>query len=175
MRHLPTAIALSVAASFAAAEALGAQDVRDDVTETIDAFVEADEGMEEWFETAHAYAVLPNVGKGGFIVGAAHGTGQVFEGGDLIGELEMALVSVGLQIGGQSYSEVIFFQNEGALQRLIDGNLEFSSAVSAVIVTSGVAASANYSNGLAVFTRPKGGAMAEASLAGQKFEFTPYP
>jgi lipid-binding SYLF domain-containing protein len=153
---------------------VSAQEVRSDVTETIQTFRTGDAGMAAWFDDAYGYAVFPNVGKGGFIVGAGHGTGQVFQGGVLIGEAEMSMLSVGLQIGGQSYSEVIFFQNANVLQRLIDSQLEFGAGISAVVLASGASADASYRNGVAVFTRPKGGAMAEASIGGQKFDYTPY-
>ncbi|MFV1988782.1 MAG: YSC84-related protein [Gemmatimonadota bacterium] len=153
---------------------LRAQEVRDDVTETIETFRAGDSGMASWFNGAYGYAVFPNVGKGGFIVGAGHGTGQVFKGDELIGKAEISMLSVGLQIGGQSYSEVIFFENAEVLQRLIDSKLEFGAAVSAVALTSGASADASYRNGVAVFTRAKGGAMAEASMSGQKFDYTAY-
>jgi lipid-binding SYLF domain-containing protein len=130
--------------------------------------------MVQWFDDAYGYAVFPNVGKGGFIVGAGHGTGQVFKGGELIGEAEMSMLSVGLQIGGQSFSEVIFFQNAEGLQRLIESKLEFGADLSAIAVTTGASSSAAYRNGVAVFTRAKGGMMAEASIGGQKFDYTAY-
>ena len=151
-----------------------AQDVRDDVTETIETFKAADPGMASWFESAYGYAVFPNVGKGAFIVGGGHGTGQVFRQGQLIGKSDITMLSVGLQIGGQEFSEVIFFQNEATLNRLIDSSLEFGAGVSAVALASGVSADASYRNGVAVFTRTKGGVMAEVSLSGQKFDFVAY-
>ena len=170
--------AIAAAAAFIligfSAVATTAQEVRDDVTETIETFKAEDPGMADWFEKAHGYAVYPNVGKGGFIVGGGHGTGQVFRGGELIGESEISMLSVGLQVGGQEYSEVIFFQNAEALARLTSSRMEFGAGVSAVAVDRGVSADASYRNGIAVFTRTKGGAMAEASMSGQKFDYKPY-
>jgi hypothetical protein len=42
-----------------------------------------------------------------------------------------------------------------------------------VAVTAGASANAGYSDGVAVFTLTKGGLMYEATVAGQKFNFTP--
>lgn len=165
---------LAVLVTFLGAAPASGQEVREDVVETIETFRQADPGMASWFEDAYGYAVFPNVGKGAFIVGGGHGTGQVFRQGELIGKSDITMVSVGLQIGGQSFSEVIFFQNEETLNRLIDSSLEFGAGVSAVVLASGVSADASYRNGVAVFTRTKGGAMAEVSIGGQKFDFVAY-
>jgi lipid-binding SYLF domain-containing protein len=152
----------------------GAQEVREDVLRTIEEFKAADPGIAPWFNSAYGYAVFPNVGKGAFFVGGGHGTGQVFRQGELIGKSDVTMVSFGLQFGGQAFSEIIFFQNEETLNRLIDSSLEFGAGVSAVVLASGVSADASYRNGVAVFTRTKGGAMAEISIGGQKFDFVAF-
>ena len=174
MRTTPTTATLAALVAVLGAGGAAAQEVRGDVSETIATFKDASESMARWFAESHAYAVFPNVGKGGLIIGAGHGTGQVFKGSELIGEAEISMVSVGLQVGGQAFSEVVFFQNAESLARLTGGKLEFGAGVSAVAVESGASSDAAFRNGLAVFTRVKGGAMVEASVSGQKFEFTPY-
>ncbi|MDX1395251.1 MAG: lipid-binding SYLF domain-containing protein [Gemmatimonadota bacterium] len=166
--------ALAALAALAGTAGATAQEVREDVTETIETFKSANESMSRWFEDSHAYAVFPNVGKGGLIVGAGHGTGQVFRGGALIGEAEISMLSVGLQIGGQEFSEVVFFQNAEALGRLTGGKLEFGAGMSAIAVNEGASTGGAFRNGLAVFTRVKGGAMVEASVNGQKFDYKAY-
>jgi len=134
----------------------------------------ADPSLKKLFEGAEGYAVFPSVGKGGLIVGGAHDIGQVFEKGRLIGEAELVQVTVGLQIGGQSYAEIIFFETKDALARFKASGLEFSAQVSAVAAAEGVAENAKYEQGVAVFTLPKSGLMAEASVGGQKFNYIPY-
>lgn len=161
---------VALVAAFTAVPS-AAQEVRQDVHETIEAFKAADPGIAQWFNGAYGYAVFPNVGKGAFFIGGGHGTGQVFRQGELIGKADVTMVSFGLQFGGQAFSEIIFFQNEETLNRLIDSSLEFGAGVSAVVLASGVSADASYRNGVAVFTRTKGGAMAEISIGGQKFDF----
>jgi len=146
------------------------QDVRD----TIERFKQVDSGISEFFENAAGYVVFPNIGKAGFGVGGAHGNGEVFESGKVIGKASMTQVTIGLQVGGQEYSEVIFFEEKLDLQRFTQGSLELAAQVSAVAITAGAADGANYKDGVVVFTQTKAGLMAEASVGGQKFSYQPY-
>jgi len=137
------------------------------------AFLAADAGMKKWFDTAYGYAIFPDIGKGGLGIGGAHGRGQVFEQGKMVGWTDMKQATIGLQAGGQAYSEVIFFKDKTALDGFKQGNYEFSANASAVAASSGASATADYANGVCVFTHAKGGLMAEASIGGQKFNYEP--
>ena len=144
------------------------------------------------FHSCAGYAVFPSVAKGGLGVGAAHGKGRVYDKNDKhIGDSSLTQVSVGLQAGGQAYSEIIFFQDEEALKNFQRGNWEMGAGVQAVAITASAGAGTStagsqagasgsqqsaamagtYHNGLAVFTLPKGGAMVAASVGGQKFSY----
>lgn len=136
-------------------------------------FKAADPSLEKFFKDAYGYAVYPSVGKGGFWIGGAYGDGEVYEQGHLIGVTSITQVTVGPQIGGQAYSEIIFFRDKQALDTFKAGNFTFNAQVSAVAATTGAAANADYSSGVAVFTLVEGGLMAEATIGGQKFSFTP--
>ena len=140
---------------------------------TIAKFKKADSTMQIYFDNAYGYAVFPSVGKGGYFVGGGYGKGMVYEQGTIIGYSRIINLSVGAQIGGQSYSEIIFFKNKAALDDFKAGNFEFSAQASAVFVTEGASKDHHYDSGVAVFTMPKAGAMAEASIGGQKFDFEP--
>lgn len=144
-----------------------------DVAQAIEEVKASDPGLQRFFERSHGYVVFPSVGKGGFVVGGAHGKGLVYEGGQLIGEAEMTQVNVGFQLGGQSYIEIIFFQGSEDLDRFKANKLEFGAQASAVAITAGASADVDYSKGVAVFTKIKGGLMYEASLGGQNFDFKP--
>ena len=132
-----------------------------------------DPGMEKFFDGAAGYAVFPSVGKGGLVVGGAHGKGLVIVGDNAVGKTSLSQATVGLQIGGQVYSQFIFFKDDVALGHFQRGNWETSAQLSAVVVTLGASADANYNKGVAVFTNVGGGAMAEASVGGQKFSYEP--
>lgn len=141
---------------------------------TIEAFKEKHAKFEAYFEESYAYVVFPSVGKGGIVLGAAHGKGIVFEKGQSIGKAKVTQITIGLQWGGQAYHEVIFFENEKALDSFKKGIMELSGQAAAVAITAGASADLNYENGLAVFTQATGGFMYDASLGGQKFKFYPH-
>ncbi len=128
-------------------------------------------GLESWFNESYGYAIFPTVGKGAVGVGGAYGKGLVYEQGAPIGNSTLSQATIGLQLGGQAYREVIFFQNKAALDSFTGGNFEFSAQASAVAATAGASADADYENGVAVFTMEEGGLMFEASIGGQKFSF----
>jgi len=143
------------------------------VEETIAKFKEADSSMKVFFDKAYGYVVFPGIGKGGFIIGGGHGDGWVYEQGAHVGRATVTQITVGAQIGGQSYREIIFFKDKETLDTFKKGNLELSAQVSAIIVRQGASKDASYDHGVAVFTMPRKGAMAEASVGGQKFKYTP--
>jgi lipid-binding SYLF domain-containing protein len=132
-----------------------------------------DPGLQKFFDTATGYAVFPSVGKGAVGVGGAYGRGELFEGGKRVGYCTLKQASIGLALGGQSYTELIFFEDKPALDRFKSGNFAFAAQVSAVALKSGVSANAKYANGVAVFTMGEAGLMYEASVGGQKFSFEP--
>ena len=145
----------------------------DEAKLTVAQFMEKDPGLKDFFDKSYGYAIFPTVGKAAYIVGGTYGKGYVYEKGNPIGYSSIVEASIGLQIGGQGFSEIIFFKDQFALDSFKGGNYEFSAQASAVAVNMGVAAKTDYSSGVAVFMLPKGGLMAEASVGGQKFTFEP--
>ena len=130
--------------------------------------------LKPYFKKARGYAVFPNVGKGGIGIGGARGSGEVFEKENVIGKTTLTQVSIGFQLGGQAFSQIIFFKDKKSLERFTEGNFEFGASASAALITEGANASADYSDGVAVFTYSKGGLMYEASIGGQKFSYEEY-
>jgi lipid-binding SYLF domain-containing protein len=141
--------------------------------QAIAAIKKADPGMKKFFSKAAGYAVFPNVAKGGLVVGGAGGSGYLYEGGKPVGKTGLSQVTIGAQIGGEAYVEVVFFETKEALAAFKKGEWAMAAQVSAVMVKSGASADAKYKDGVAVFTMMKGGAMAEASVGGQKFSYEP--
>ena len=162
--------------------------------DTIDAFRSARDTA-PFFDGAYGYVVFPTIGKGGLGIGGAHGSGRVYAQGQYVGDTEVTQISVGLQMGVQAFSQMIFLQDRRALESFTSGNFEFSAQATAVAITAGVSAQANtgggatagasggrndanlahagYRKGMAVFTIARGGLMYEASLGGQKFSYKP--
>ena len=134
---------------------------------------ETDPGLSAFFNSAAGYAVFPTVGKGAIGVGIAGGRGELFQNGLLVGYCTLTQASIGLALGGQAYTELIFFENETALNDFKSGAYTFAAQVSAVALRSGASANAKYSNGVVVFTLGEAGLMYEASVGGQKFSYDP--
>ena len=137
-------------------------------------FKEADGSLTATLEKAAGYAIFPTVGKGGVGIGGAHGKGQVWEKGEPVGETSLTQVSIGLQLGGQAYAELIIFENQDVLDDFKRGNFEFSAQASAVAAASGASANAKFEHGVKVLTLAKKGLMYEASVGGQKFGYRSY-
>jgi len=164
----------------------------DEYDDAIAVFKKAGESA-AFFAKSHGYAVFPTIGKGGLGVGAAHGSGHVFEKGKYVGDVSMTQVSVGLQAGGQAFSQIIFLEDKRAFDEFTGGNFEFDATVQAVAITASATASAGstgagagagtgkkdsktvgqYHKGMAVFTVAKGGLMYQAAVGGQKFKYKP--
>ena len=145
----------------------------------------------KFFTDCYAYAVFPTIGAGGLIVGGARGKGHVYVHDRLVGDATMTQLSIGLQAGGQAYSEIIFFQNKRDLDEFESGKFEFDASASAVAITASASASVgtdrlsseasrsatdastngDYQTGMAVFTIAKGGLMYAANIAGEKFSY----
>lgn len=140
---------------------------------TIAEFKKADPSIQTFFDKAYGYAVFPEITKGAIGIGGARGDGTVFEGGKAIGSTVMSQVTIGLQLGGQTYSEIIFFQNKAALDSFTKGNYEFSANASAIAAKEGASKTADYDMGVAIFTMGTEGLMFEASIGGQKFSYEP--
>ncbi len=162
----------------------------DPYQDTINVFKAAGQSG-RFFKSAYGYAVFPTVGKGGIGIGGAYGSGQVFQQGKHIGDASMTQLTIGLQLGGQSYSQIVFFEDKRSLDEFTSGNFEFGAEASAVAITAAAGAKANtagnsagvsgnendaktvgrYVKGMATFTVVKGGLMYEASIGGQKFSY----
>ncbi|HSC95723.1 MAG TPA: lipid-binding SYLF domain-containing protein [Burkholderiales bacterium] len=168
------------------------QALADDYADTINVFRKAGESS-QFFSKSYGYAVFPTIGKGGFVVGGAHGKGRVYMKGAQVGDTSMTQLTVGAQLGGQAYSQIVFFEDKRAFDDFTSGNFEFSAQATAVAITAGATAQATttgssasasgtqhtaktkgrYHRGMAVFTIAKGGLMYEASIGGQKFSYAP--
>lgn len=166
----------------------------DPYADTVQSFRNAGQSA-AFFDNCYGYAVFPTVGKGGLGVGGAYGEGRVFVGGRHVGNASMVQVTVGLQAGGQAYSQIIFFEDERSFREFTSGHFELSAEATAVAITAGASAGAStgggmaagvsggrndattvhsgYRKGMAIFTIARGGLMAEASVGGQKFKYTP--
>lgn len=164
-----------------------------DYSSTIDVFKDSP-AVAKFFENSYGYAVFPTIGKAGWVVGGSYGKGQVYRGGEVTGKTSVIEGSIGFQLGGKAFSEIIFFQDKRAYDEFTSGNFEFGATAQAVVITAGAEArggttgvsagvsagpktgaqaETDYVKGMAVFVHSKGGLMYELSVGGQKFTFEP--
>jgi lipid-binding SYLF domain-containing protein len=164
------ALILGSATAFASWDSDEADEYDAKAQEAIAAFLEKDPSVQKFFDTAVGYVVIPSVGKAGFGIGGARGKGVLYENGAVTAVITMTQLSFGFQWGGQAYSQFIFFEDAATLTNFKRGNYELGAQASAVAVTAGVSADAEFNGGMAIFTQAKGGLMYEASVGGQKFK-----
>ena len=112
MKHLISLI-LVLSTLFAGGCATGWNPNEDNETQAevqaaIAAFKKADPKLERFFAKAYGYVVYPTVGKGGLGIGGAYGSGTVFQQGKVIGTSHLTQITIGFQMGGQAYREIIF-------------------------------------------------------------------
>lgn len=141
------------------------------VDETVSIFKSHAPYIDTFFKNSYAYAVLPKVFKGAFFIGGAHGKGEVFENQKMVGFCSMSQATLGFSFGGEFFREVIFFKDKYDFDKFRTGEYTFSAQVTAVALSAGAAAKADYKDGLAVFVVTDTGLMVDASLGGQKFEY----
>lgn len=186
MRHVLPALAI-----FGLAATAHAQRVRD-VSAAVELFQSIPQ-VAPYFESAYGYAVWPRIGRGGLGIGASRGRGQVYVGGQLTGFSTHTEISIGLQAGGQTYRQIIFFENAEAYQQFTQDSYEFDASAQAVAVTASAEAGAGttgarstagaggpnaavgggYTDGMQIFTMAEGGLMYKATIAGQRYNFEP--
>jgi lipid-binding SYLF domain-containing protein len=178
MRRLVTLTVLALALAACGTEpnpgdSVDRQLLTDRTQAAINDFKRADPSIQRFFATAHAYVVFPKIVTAAVGVGGAHGDGEVFEGGKLIGYADVSQGSVGAQLGAQKYGEVLFFENEGSFVDFKQSTMEFDARAGAIAASAGAAAAADYSRGVVTFTLPESGLMAQAAIGGQKFRYEP--
>src|SRR5450432_2351553 len=125
-----------------------------------------DPSLGKFLDRSDGYAIFPNIGKGGLIAGGAYGRGILFEKGHMIGYSDLSQATIGLQAGGQSYTELVVFEQQRDVDRFVGGRFTFAANASAVAIKTGAAQSAQYTDGAAVFVEPVGGLMVEAAIGG---------
>lgn len=130
-------------------------------------------GVEAFAGRSYGYAVFPAITKAGIGVGGAYGRGVVYEQGRHIGYADVSHGSLGLQVGGQAYQELVVFDDRPALERFTQDRLDFSADTSGVLFRAGYVASVRFGDGVTLFFRPIGGAMGDVSMGGRRFTFVP--
>ncbi len=147
--------------------------LQDDTVAALHQMYAQDPTLQPFLTKSAGYVVFPAVGKGALGIGGAYGRGQVYKSGQFIGFADLTQATIGLQIGGQGYSEIVAFETPDALNNFEGGRFTFAATASAVIIKAGAGAAAKYDDGVSVFVNPNGGLMLEAAIGGQSFNYLP--
>jgi lipid-binding SYLF domain-containing protein len=167
-------LAVAAACATAPKSAPERRALENDAQATLTTMTARDPGLTDLLNRSAGMAVFPSIGKGGFLVGGAYGRGILYEQGKQIGYVELNQASIGAQLGGETFSELIVFETAEALDQLRDGEYNVTGQASATLLTTGAAAKTNFGReGTAIFVMPRGGAMVDVSVAGQRLNFEP--
>jgi lipid-binding SYLF domain-containing protein len=153
--------------------AQGKSNIQDEAATALSRAQRNDSGLRTFLASSAGYAVFPTVSKGGAGVGGAYGKGVLYQNGSPVGYCDLSQGTIGAQLGGTSYTEIIAFEDSNSVNRFKEGKLRFDAQAAAVAIKSGVSANAKYRDGVAVFTTDEAGLMFEASVGGQKFSYQP--
>src|SRR5260370_8823851 len=170
---IPGIVALALSVGCATSRPDNADESVKDAKDIVDMFKKTDPGLDNFFARAAGYAVFPSVGKGGLALGGAYGSGVLFDRARSVGKTTLTQVTIGFQLGGQAYSEIIFLQTENNLADFKKGQFALAAQASAVALSSGASANAKYQQGAAVFPSTKGGLMYEPSVGRQNSSSPP--
>ena len=164
---------VSKASDAAEKEADVLEELHPEVQASLKKMYAADAGLKNFLHAAHAYVVFPSIGRAAAVVGGAYGKGEVFKGEELVGYAGIGQLTLGVQLGGETLTQVIAFESKPVFDRFKQGKLAFAANASVALVKAGAAAAARYENGAAVFVHSEGGMMLELAIGGQKFVFKP--
>jgi lipid-binding SYLF domain-containing protein len=173
MAGVVTAVATLSGCATAPTTAEGKAELDRDVNTALAKAKAQDPTLQAFLDKAYGYAIFPGIAKGAVGVGGAYGKGEVFERGRKIGYCDLSQATIGLQLGGQVYSEIIAFENKEVLENFKRGRLRFAGQATAVALKAGAGSNAQYIDGVRVLTLGEEGLMFEAVIGGQTFTFQP--
>lgn len=148
--------------------------LEDQARNTISEMQARQPGLENVLRSAHAYAVFPDIGRAGAVVaGGAFGKGILFEHGQAAGYVELKQGSIGPQLGGDTFAELIVLPDATSVDKLKTGRYEIGADMSAIVLNTGAHGTAEITSNNLVFVMPRGGLMAELSVTGQRIDYLP--
>ncbi len=167
-------LALSMAACGGAPKtATERMSLEERAQETLNVMKQQDPTLSEVLMESPGYVVFPEIAKGGAIAGGAYGHGVLYERGQPTGVVKLQQASLGLQLGGQTFSELIILRNREEVREIKRGEYDLGADASVVALKAGAAGSASLDDDTIVMVWTRGGLMAELSISGQRLTFEP--
>lgn len=129
--------------------------------------------LNDYFEQAVAYAILPSNVRAGTGFGGAWGEGWMIEQEETTGKISQWQFFVGINFGAQLYQQILFFRTKTALDAFKKGSFEFAGQANATAIVWGVAVTPSFSQEVALFTLIDGGLLLEGSVGMHRYDFAP--
>lgn len=145
--------------------------LRQSADATLAEMIARDRALEDVIRKAPAYAVFPSIGKGGLLVGGAYGRGILYEDGTPTGYVSLEQASIGAQLGGQTFAELIVLRNADEVRKLKEGRFTAGANLGVVVLSAGAATHATFDPNSSVFVMPRGGLMVDISITGQQINY----
>jgi lipid-binding SYLF domain-containing protein len=135
------------------------------------AMIARDPALRDVIRDAPAYAVFPSIGKGGVLVGGAYGKGILYEHGVPTGFVSVEQASIGAQLGGQSFSELLVLRDPADIAAVKSGRFTVGANMGVAVLSTGAEAHTTFDPNASVFVMPRGGLMVDVSISGQQIKY----
>ena len=127
--------------------------------------------IQNYFDQAYGYAIIPGITRVGIGFGGAYGRGLVVEGSELIGRTSFSQITSGIQLGAKYFSMIVFFKDQATLDNYKQSQMQFMGQAGIDLVTLGLSGTPAYSDGVAIFALTRLGLMGEFTYSGARFGY----
>ena len=129
--------------------------------------------IKERLEKAHAYAVVPSIGRASLVLGGAYGVGEVFVHERVVGYGAIVQMTLGVQLGGTTFHELVIFNEESAFKQFKAGKFAFAADAAVELVKAGAQGSKGFGAASQIYVFDEGGMLLDLAIGLQKFIFRP--
>lgn len=148
--------------------------LRQSAEATLGEMIAHNPGIEDVIHEVPAYAVFPSIGKAGFLAGGAYGRGILYEDGIPTGYVSLEQASLGAQLRGESFAELLVLRNAHDIHALKGGHFAPGADLGVVVLTAGAAKAARFDPDANVFVMLRGGPMIDISISEQQLNYSSF-
>ncbi len=142
-----------------------------DVMATLELLKQKHPEAKKVLKEATGFAVIPSIGRASLVLGGAYGLGEVFEAEKVIGYAAIVELTIGVQVGGTTFHEIVVFHDKGSLDRFKAGKYAFAADAGVEIVKAGAQAGHGFGASSSIYILSDGGMLLDLAIGGQKFIF----
>ncbi len=138
---------------------------------TLDEMIARNPAIQDTIRNTPGYAVFPSIGKGGVLVGGAHGQGILYEHGVPTGYVSVEQASIGAQLGGETFAELLVLRTPEQITDIKAGRFTAGANLGVVVLKESASTQTNFNPNASVFVMPRGGLMVDVSVNGQRIKY----